>query len=241
MTSADILFRFHSVSKAYGAPDALAVKDFTFSQGDRIVLRGLDPTAAEMFMHVLTGAALPEQGDVTVYGRNTRDIATDTEWLQSLDRFGLVSNRAVLLDQSTVAQNLALPITLAIDDMTAEVRSQVTALGREVGLRTERLDAPVGQLSPDERMRVHLARALAIGPDVLLLEHPTLTTRAAVPGASAAFGETLKSVSEPRRLSWLAISDDPDFVRASGGTEIELDPVIGSVRRAGGFFSRWLR
>ena len=49
-------------------------------------------------MHLVTGAAVPDEGAVVVAGRDTRDIATDTEWLASLDRFGIVTDRAVLLD-----------------------------------------------------------------------------------------------------------------------------------------------
>ena len=62
-----------------------------------------------MFVHLVTGASVPDEGAVKVAGRDTRDIATDTEWLTSLDRFGIVTHRAVLLDGMSVAANLALP------------------------------------------------------------------------------------------------------------------------------------
>lgn len=235
MTGAVPLFVFEGVVKPCGGPEPLRISRFAFSAGDRVVLSGLDAPAAEMFMHVLTGAALPETGRVDVFGRSTREIATDTAWLESLDRFGLVSNRAVLLNQSTIAQNLALPLTLSIDPMAADVRALVERMAADVGLPSARLDAVAGTMNPEERMRAHLARAIALNPDVLLLEHPTAT----LGDRAAAFGETLRAMSAARGLSWLAITDDAGFARAAGGRALRLNPSTGDVRPAGGFRWRW--
>ncbi len=228
------LFAFHGVSKAYGGAWPLKINRFELRAGSRIILAGIDPLGAEMFMHVLTGAALPEEGRVEVFGTPTSAITTDTAWLESLDRFGLVSNRAVLLDQSSVAQNLALPITLSIDPMDPAVRAEVERLAAETGVSASRLDIPAGSMTPIERMRVHLARALASSPQVLLLEHPTVT----LGGESAAFGATLKQLTERRNLTWLAISDDEAFQRASGGEVMHVSMSTGAVRSKRGW-RRW--
>ena len=235
MTARPPLFSFEDVIKPFGGPVPLRISRFSFAPGDRVVLSGMDAMAAEMFMHVLTGAALPETGRVEVFGRSTRDIATDTEWLAALDRFGLVSNRAVLLDQSSIAQNLALPLTLSIDPMADDIRAAVERLATDVGLPASRLDAPAGSMTPEERMRAHLARAVALEPEVLLLEHPTATLGA----AAAAFGRSVRALSETRAVSWLAISDDEAFARASGGRVLRLNPSTGVVQRAGGWWRSW--
>jgi ABC-type transporter Mla maintaining outer membrane lipid asymmetry ATPase subunit MlaF len=235
VSTARPLFAFNGVVKPIGGPLPLRIARFEFSAGDRIVLSGLDATAAEMFMHVLTGAALPESGRVEVFGQSTHEIETDTQWLASLDRFGLVSNRAVLLDQSTIAQNLALPLTLSIDPMADEVRAQVERMAADVGLAAARLDALAGTMTPEERMRAHLARAIALNPEVLLLEHPTATLGA----RAAAFGATLRALGETRALSWLAISDDDVFQRAAGGRALRVNPSTGDVRPARRLWLRW--
>lgn len=237
MTSPAQAFVFRAVVKAYGAPQPLRISALAFAAGQTAVVRGLDALAAEMFVHVLTGAALPDEGIVEVFGQRTDAIATDTAWLASLDRFGLVSNRAVLLDQSTIAQNLALPITLSIDPMADDVRAQVEQMARDVGLRPDRLDHLAGTMTPDERMRAHLARALATRPDVLLLEHPTRT----LGEGAAAFGETLRTLSAGRPLGWLALSDDETFARATGAPRWQVDTATGAVRRGGAWWTRWWR
>jgi ABC-type methionine transport system ATPase subunit len=197
------------------------------------MLSNLGRTAAEMLVLLVTGAALPDEGTVRILGRDTRDISTDTEWLASLDRIGLVSERAVLLDGLPVAANLALPLTLAIDLMSDETRARVEAFALAVDLPADRLDAPAGSLRPDDRVRVHLARALALEPQMLLFEHATASVSDR--SARAAIGRAVRAAADRLGIGWIAIGDDPDFARASGSRRVTLAEGTGELREAG----RW--
>lgn len=214
------------IVKQYGGLTPLRINALSFGLGDRFTLTGLDTAAAEMCMHLITGAALPDEGEVLVAGRRTHDIATDTDWLASLDRFGLVSARAVLLDGLPIAANLALPLTLDIDPLDATMRATVTSLAEECGLDRARLDAPASSLTPEERVRVHLARAIATSPEILLLEHPSAGLTSA---QAEAIGATLKRVGETRPMGWLAIDGVAEFARASGGRRLAVDLATGAV------------
>ena len=233
-TSAPPLIHLSRIVKAYQALRPLRINEFNATRTDRLVLSGFDAMAAEMFVYLVTGAALPDEGEVIIAGRNTRDIATDTEWLASLDRFGIVTHRAVLLESTSVASNRALPITIAIDPMSPETRARVESDAADVGLPTGKLDGPAHALSPAERLRLHLARALSSGPELLMLEHPTGTLSDA--GESAAFGETLCALSEKRGFGFLAISEDQAFSKASGAETLKLNPATGKLGK-GGFWS----
>jgi ABC-type lipoprotein export system ATPase subunit len=220
------VIEFADVTKAYQALRPLRIAKLTIARGDAMTIGGLDAGAAEMFVNLITGAALPDAGDVRVAGCNTRDIATDTEWLASLDRFGIVTERAVLLEGLSLAANLALPFTLSIDPLDDAVKPRVAALAAEVRLDAARLDAPAGELSAEERVRAHLARALGPGPELLLLEHPTARLEA---NAASAIGETLRQVAASRGLGWVAVSEDDRFARAAGGRRLRLEPATGKV------------
>lgn len=236
MTAAPII-EFRGVEKALGETVPLRITAFTLHAHERVVLGGLPGARGEALMNLVTGATVPDAGDVIVFGRNTKEIRTDTEWLASLDRFGLVSNRAVLLDQSTIAQNLALPLTLSIDPIPADVRATVDRLARQVGLSLEVLDAAPadeGQGGVMQRARMHLARAIAHDPEALLLEHPT-STFSGVP--SGAFGATVRLIVDDRQLSLFAVSEDDQFARATGGRRFRVER-DGTVRPAG---SAWRR
>jgi ABC-type lipoprotein export system ATPase subunit len=220
------LIRLADVVKSSVVPP-LRLGRFEVHTTDRVVLSGLDQGMAEMLVHLVTGAALPDEGDVAIDGQSTRAIATDADWLTSLDRFGLVSDRAVLIDALSIEANLALPLTVAIDPVTDEVGRQLQDLAAVVGLSVGRLSEKAATLTATERARVHLARALASGPAFLLLEHPT--SGLAAPADAAAFGDVLRQAADLRGVGWLAMSDDDAFTRASGGRRMRLDPSRGTI------------
>ena len=106
MAEAPVL-RLTNVRKSYSALRPLRINDLVVAPGDRVALSGLDAGAAEVFVNLVTGASVPDEGDVLVLGRSTAAITDGDEWLTWLDRFGIVSPRAVLLDAATLLQNLA--------------------------------------------------------------------------------------------------------------------------------------
>ncbi len=78
--------------------------------------------------------------------------------------------------------------------------------------------------------RLRLARAIALGPRLLVAEHPTASLpREAVPG----FARDLARIAAARGLGLLALSADREFVRALGGTVLTLDARSGLLTRPG--------
>jgi ABC-type transporter Mla maintaining outer membrane lipid asymmetry ATPase subunit MlaF len=214
----------------------LRIEKLVVHRGDRIVLEGLDAIAAEVVLNLITGAALADEGTVTVAGADTRSIATDTEWLKSLDRFGIVTDRAVLIGALSVAANLALPITLSIDPLSDDVRVEVERFAADAGLPASRLGEAAGSLDAASRARVHLARAIATKPEVLLLEHPT--SQFAGSAAARDLGLTLARLADARQLGWVALTNDDTFARASGGVRLAVEGASGRVRRSGVWWQR---
>lgn len=212
------------VTKSYAALRPLRIAALTVSSGERVALSGIDAGGAELLVNLVTGASLPDEGEVRVFGRRTADIPDGDEWLASLDRFGIVSERGVLLEGSTVVQNVALPFTLEIDPVPDDARQKVLALGIECDIPYDWLERKVADVPPAIRARVHLARALALGPQLLLLEHPT----AAIPELErAGFGEVVARVCEIRGLTALAITFDSGFAAAAAHRALKLQPASG--------------
>ena len=214
----------------------LRIEKLVVHRGDRIALEGLDAVAAEVLLNLITGAALADEGTVSVAGADTRSIATDTEWLTSLDRFGIVTDRAVLVGQLSVAANIALPITLSIDPLPDDVRDQVARLAADAGLPDSRLGDAAGSLDAASRARVHLARAIATKPEVLLLEHPT--SQFAGSAAARDLGLTLARLADARELGWVALTNDVAFARASGAVRLAVESASGRLRRSGAWWQR---
>ena len=110
----DVLIHVAGVVKHYNALRPLRLRDWRLARGHTVALHGFDKTAAEVLVNLLTGSSLPDEGVVRVFGRATSEIADSTDWLESLRRFALLSERTVLVEQLTVEQNLAIPHTLAV-------------------------------------------------------------------------------------------------------------------------------
>jgi D-methionine transport system ATP-binding protein len=220
------------VSKDYRGLRPLRVADLVVEAGDRVAISGLDRAAAEVFVDLVNGALLPDAGVVRVLGRSTADITEGDDWLAWLDAFGILTPRAVLLESSTLAQNLALPLSLDFDPMPPELRAQVEALAAEVELPTERLDRPIGDLPPEVRLRAHLAKALALGPKVLLLEHPTLSLDGT---DTRPFAETVRRVADARRLTIVALTEDAAFADVVATRAYKLNGGTGALTSTRGW------
>ena len=228
MTPPPVL-RISRLRKQYNALRPLRLNDLVIERGERVALSGLDAGAAEVLVNLVTGASVPDEGDVHVEGQNTAAIADGEEWLASLDRFGIVSPRAVLLDAATVLQNLAMPLTLQIDPIPDDAAAAARSLAREAGIEEEWLDRPVAGLPAAVKMRSHLARAVALAPALLILEHPTATLDK---GDGRSFGEAVARVASARALATLIISEDADFTEAASSRRLALHAASGDLKPA---------
>jgi ABC-type sulfate/molybdate transport systems ATPase subunit len=229
----EVLLEITDAVKNYQALRPLRIRKLVVTVGERVSISGLDAGAAEVLVNLVTGASVPDQGAVRVLGQSTTDIASGDEWLASLDRFGIVSERAVMLDASTLEQNLAMPFTLDIDPVPADVRARVEALAVECGIDRPWLPQLAGQLPPEVRGRAHLARAVALEPALLLLEHPT--ARIAEPARSA-FAADIARVCDARRLAALIITLDREFATIAAHRTLTLNAATGDLAAPRG---RW--
>jgi ABC-type transporter Mla maintaining outer membrane lipid asymmetry ATPase subunit MlaF len=223
------------VRKEYGALRPLRMNALRVNSGEIVAVLGLDAQGAEMFVNLATGAALPDEGDVKVFGRSTAAIAEADAWLQSLDRFGILSDRAVLLDGLTAAQNLAMTLTLDVDPLPADIRQRIEALAREVGLPEEAIHGKVAELDPAARARVRFGRAIALDPAIVVLEHPT----ASVPDdARVAYARDLRRVLSARGLAAVVLTADASFASAVADHVLRLAPATGELTRSEGAWTR---
>jgi ABC-type lipoprotein export system ATPase subunit len=230
MEPGEPLVELRAVSKDYRGLRPLRISRLELHEGQSLALLGFDRATAEILVNLVTGAILPDAGDVRVLGRSTASITHADDWVATLDQFGLLSERAVLLDQLTVEQNLAMPLSLALDDLSDDVRARVKQLAAEVGLADTDLQKPMTALPAIALLRVRLGRALALNPRVLLAEHPNASlSREDAP----TFAGDLARVVDGRRIALLVITADEPFARAVSRQVLTLQAATGELKRAG--------
>ncbi|MBI4887801.1 MAG: hypothetical protein HY824_11960 [Acidobacteria bacterium] len=226
MATGEPVIDLRGVVKHYGGLRPLRIERLVLRQGETVALLGFDQTAAEALVNLVTAATLPDEGDVDIFGAPTSRIGDADGWFRSLDRFGIIGSRAVLIDELTVEQNLALPFSFALDDIPPDVRRQVDTLADEVGILSGTRQTPMAAADPMMRIRVRLAKALALDPRVLLAEHPS----AAVPAADAArLAADLKAVARQRDLAMLVLTADPAFAAAACDRVLMVRPATGAL------------
>ena len=230
-----------ALSKDYHGLRPLRIEKLKLAAGELVAILGLDQPMAETFVNLVTGATLPDLGEVRVFGRPTTAIDDSADWLAVVDRFGIVSERAVLLDALSVIQNLAIPFTLDVDPPPDDVRERASLLAREVGLREADWLRSVSELDAAGRLRIRLARALALDPHVLLLEHANAGLPADV---GAALGADTRRIASRRGCALVALTAAPEFAAAVALRVLTLDPASGRLserRRNWSLFRRFRR
>ncbi len=228
MPSADVALSLRGVTRDYRGLRPLRIASLDLHEGQTLALLGFDQAMAEVLVKLVMGASLPDTGDVIVFGQRTSEIADGDAWLDGLDRFALLGDRTLLVDQLSAAQTIAMPISFDAD----AVRPTVMALAAETGLDETTLAQPVGALSPLARARVRLARTLASGPRLLLGEHPSASLS---PDDTQAFAADVSRVVRTRALTALVLTADRRFATAVSRDVLTLQPATGALVAASGW------
>lgn len=215
------------VEKQYGGLRPLRVRELHVAEGRVTMLVGFDRATAEVLVNLITGASLPDHGVVESLGRPTQTIANSDEWLAFVERFGIVSDRIVLLEAMTVAQNLAISFDLDLDPVPPAVMDRVAALAADVAIDPRDLEMRAGEAPALLRSKIYLARALALDPAILVLEHPTANLSA---DDAKVFAEIVSTVSARRSLTTLGLLMDERFAKATGGRLLMWQPATGEMK-----------
>lgn len=231
-----MILEFRNVVKDYRGLRPLRIQQLELQEGRSVALVGFDQASAEVFVNLATGATVPDAGEVRVFGETTAAITDAHAWLASLDRFGIVSERAMLLEALTVIQNLAMPFTLEVNPVAEAVRVQVGKLADEVGLVAADLQRPVAELSPSAKLRVRLGRAVAMNPRILLAEHPNATLS---PDDLPVFAADFAKLVAARGIASVTLTADRTFASAIADQVLTLQPATGELRPESGW-RRWV-
>jgi polar amino acid transport system ATP-binding protein len=233
----DPVLELTDVSKDYHGLRPLRIARLSVDAAEQVALLGFDQMTAELFINLVTGASLPDRGSIRLFGRATADIASSDDWLTLVDRIGIVSRRAVMLESMTVVQNLAMPYTLDIEPPSPEIRGRAIALAAEIGLPDSSLDRPIAELRPLDAMLVRIARALALDPSLVLFEHPTaVVARDDIADLAA----RCRAVASKRNIATVILTADREFAAAAASRVLTLEPATGRLN-AGGWLSRFRR
>jgi len=152
------------VAKSFGSFKALHSIDLTIADQEFMVLLGASGCGKTTLLRIIAGLESPTQGEVWIGGRRVDQLPPRERGI------AMVFQNYAVFPHLTVYENIAFGLRMKKMPQ-AEVERRVTRTAELMHIE-QLLKRYSGQLSGGQRQRVAVARALAMEPDVILMDEP---------------------------------------------------------------------
>lgn len=204
------------VCKAFGGPPVLSNVNLTLERGEFVAIVGYSGSGKTTLISLIAGLARPTSGTVKL---NDLEITAPGP-----DR-GIVFQNYSLLPWLTVTENIALAVDQVFPNHSAEKRKQIVATAIATVNLTPARDKFPRELSGGMRQRVSVARALAMDPQILLLDEPLSALDALT---RATLQDEFERIWEKDKKTVVLITNDVDEALLLADRIIPLTPGPGA-------------
>jgi branched-chain amino acid transport system ATP-binding protein len=154
------------VSKSFGALKVADSVSFAVPRGQALGIIGPNGAGKSTLFNLITGNILPDQGTIRILGQ-------DVTRAPAMSRVRMGVGRSFQIPQPfeglTVFENLLTAAAFGQNKREAEIQAECAAILDDTDL-LRRANDLAGSLSLLDRKRLELARAMATGPELLLLD-----------------------------------------------------------------------
>jgi nitrate/nitrite transport system ATP-binding protein len=205
-----------NVSKAFGGPPVLSDVNLGIERGEFVAIVGYSGSGKTTLISLIAGLTRPDSGTLKL---NDLEITAPGP-----DR-GVVFQNYSLLPWLTVTENIGLAVDQVFPNHAAEKRRLlVTTAIATVNLTPHAAKLP-RELSGGQRQRVSVARALAMDPQILLLDEPLSALDALT---RATLQDEFERIWEKDRKTVVLITNDVDEALLLADRIIPLTPGPGA-------------
>ncbi|MDP2517962.1 ABC transporter ATP-binding protein [Shimia thalassica] len=210
------IMKFENVSKGFGEGTAhtevLKNIDLEVQEGEFLVLLGFSGTGKTTLINLMAGLESPSKGSLTFKGKPITGPGPER---------GVIFQSYSLMPWLTVNGNVRLALDSVFPKMPAEEKAAtVDKYVKMVGLGHAASRRPA-ELSGGMRQRVNVARALAMNPEMLLLDEP-LSALDALTRANLA--DEIEAIWEADKKTCVLITNDVDEAIILADRIIALNP-----------------
>ena len=210
------VLEFSNVSKSFGEglhrTDVLKDINLTVQEGEFLVLLGFSGSGKTTLINLMAGLDVPSAGQVSYRGVPVQGPGPER---------GVIFQNYSLLPWLTVSGNVGVAVDTIFPDLSkSEKAAKVAHFVQMVGLSHAASRRPA-ELSGGMRQRVNVARALAMNPDVLLLDEP-LSALDALTRANLA--DEIEHIWDAEKKTCVLITNDVDEAIVLADRIIALNP-----------------
>jgi branched-chain amino acid transport system ATP-binding protein len=214
-----MIFQAQGLTKRYGGLTAVSGVDMELAAGDLVGLIGPNGAGKTTCFNLITGADVPTSGTIRFKGDDVthardyemakRGIARTFQNIRLWREMDVLDNvRTVCHAEETCGFGAAVLRLPRFRRVERAVTEKATALLQRMGLGDVLAESP-GDLPYGDQRKLEIARALALDPDLLLLDEPAAGMN---PTEKAQLMETVKDLRREFDLTILLIDHDMKFV-----------------------------
>ncbi|MYX96512.1 ectoine/hydroxyectoine ABC transporter ATP-binding protein EhuA [Streptomyces sp. SID486] len=220
------LIRLEGVTKRFGDNTVLDGLDLSVDTGRHVTLIGPSGSGKTTILRLLMTLAKPDAGTITVDGQRLFP-APEKEVREVRKKIGMVFQQFNLFPNMSVLRNLTEAPVRVLGLSKDEAEERARELLDLVGL-ADKCDARPTRLSGGQQQRVAVARALAMRPQVLLLDE---VTSALDPELVAGVLDLLRDIARSTDITMLCVTHEMGFARDISDQVLMFD--AGRVIEAG--------
>ena len=217
-----------SVRMGYGARVLLESASFDVQRGEILVILGGSGSGKSSLMKTIIGLYAPMAGDILIDGRSL--LAADVDERALLQRkLGVMYQSGALFGSLTVLENVRFPLDRFTDLTLAQRNLTARMLLRHLEMSDAEALMPA-ELSGGMLKRAGIARAMALGCDILLLDEPSAGLD---PITAANLDRTILALRRNLGFTFVVVTHELQSIFAIADRAIMLDPVSRSIIAAG--------
>jgi phospholipid/cholesterol/gamma-HCH transport system ATP-binding protein len=202
----DIICDLQNICTQFG--DNIVHKDLNLQikRGDMMALVGRSGCGKTTLLRHIIGLTKPKSGSVLVFGQDLQTIDRMARQ-QLMSRFGVLFQQGALFSALSIFDNIAFPLRELKQFDESVIHQLVMHKLALVELDPQQADILPANISGGMVKRVALARALALEPELLVLDEPTAGLD---PDRSHNFIDLVKQLKESLGLTVLFVTHDMD-------------------------------